>query len=229
MLTEERIEKLLRTVSKRQFDMTVVLENVFDPHNIGAVMRSCEAVGISEIYIIQTIPHETTDLSKEISVGKHASSGVKKWVAVHFYDNLDRCISDVKAKYKRMLTTAIHVDSVSLYDLDLVESFALVFGNEGDGISAEMRSKCDGNFVIPMFGLVESLNISVACSVSIFEAMRQRIVAGKYEDEFISENKEMTFLLDNYLSKTKPRVYEKNKDVLMSSVKSYLTKSKVEK
>lgn len=229
MLTEERIEKLLRTVSKRQFDMTVVLENVFDPHNIGAVMRSCEAVGISEIYIIQTIPHETTDLSKEISVGKHASSGVKKWVAVHFYDNLDKCIADVKAKYHRMLTTAIHVDSVSLYDLELVEPFALVFGNEADGISMEMRSKCDGNFVIPMYGLVESLNISVACSVSIFEAMRQRIVAGKYEEEFLSENKEMTFLLDNYLSKTKPRVYEKNKDVLMGSVKNYLIKSKMGK
>jgi tRNA (guanosine-2'-O-)-methyltransferase len=225
MLTEERIEKLLKTVGKRQFDMTVVLENVFDPHNIGAVMRSCEAVGISEIYVIQTMPHETTDLSKEISVGKHASSGVKKWVSVHFYDDADLCISVVKSKYKRMLTTAIHVDSVSLYDLNLAEPFALVFGNEADGISEEMRAKCDGNFVIPMYGLVESLNISVACSVSIFEAMRQRIEAGKYDVEYLAENKDMALLLDNYLSKTKPRIYEKDKEVLMGSVKSYLDKA----
>lgn len=226
MLTEDRIEKLLKTVSKRQFDMTVVLENVFDPHNIGAVMRSCEAVGISDIYVIQSMPHETTDLSKEISVGKHASSGVKKWVAVHFYDNVDSCISAVKSKYKRILTTAIHVDSVSLYDLDLVDSFALVFGNEADGISDEMRSKCDGNFVIPMYGLVESLNISVACSVSIFEAMRQRIAAGKYELEFNAENNNMTSMLDNYLSKTKPRIHERDNGVLMKSVTAYLNKSK---
>ena len=225
MISEERIEKLIKTVSQRQLDMTVVLENVFDPHNIGAVMRSCEAVGISEIFVIQTIPHETADLSKEIGVGKHASSGVRKWVSANFYDNLDNCINDVRAKYKRLFTTAIHVDSVSLYKLDLTEPFALVFGNEADGISAEMKSKCDGNFVIPMFGLVESLNISVACSVSIFEAMRQRIEKGKYQSEFSFENKEMTSLLDTYLSKTKPRVYEKDKEVLMEGVKNYLSKA----
>jgi tRNA (guanosine-2'-O-)-methyltransferase len=224
MLTEERIEKLLNCVGKRQYDMTIILENVFDPHNIGAVMRSCEAVGISEIYVIQTIQHETADLKNEISVGKHASSGVKKWVKTHFYNDRKHCIAHVRNKYKRILTTAIHENSVSLYELDLTSSFALVFGNEADGISQEMLALSDGNFIIPMYGLVESLNISVACSVSIFEAMRQRINNGMYESNYDENNPEMYQLLNEYLSKTKPRVFEKDKDVLMKEVRKYKSK-----
>lgn len=222
MLTEERIAKLLKCIEKRQFDMTVVLENVLDPHNIGAVMRSCEAVGIPEIYVIQDKIHETTDLRKEIPVGKHASSGVKKWVKANFYDNIHECIAEVKNKYGRILTTGIHGEAVSLYEIDLTQPFALVFGNEGDGISSEMMALSDGNFTIPMFGLVESLNISVACSVSIFEAMRQRIYSGQYQKSFDIHNSDMHSLLNQYLSKTKPRVYEKNQMALMKEVKEFL-------
>jgi tRNA (guanosine-2'-O-)-methyltransferase len=174
-MTNERRQKIEAVLSKRQNDLTVVLENVFDPHNISAVMRSCDAVGIQEIFVL------TTKVPRHEKWGTRSSSSAFKWLTVHQYDDTAACFEAIRNKYELVLTTYLASSSVSLYDTDLTKSVALVFGNEHAGISEEVRALGDGNFIIPQMGMIQSLNISVACAVSVYEAFRQKKVKGHYE------------------------------------------------
>ncbi len=184
ILTQNRQSKFKSTISNRQINLTVVLENVHDPHNIGAVMRSCDAVGINEIFVLNT-----TVLTKKqvLRFGKSAS-GAMRWVDLHYFDNVEECLSLVKEKYKRIYATHLGEESKDLYSLNLTDPIALMFGNEHDGITDESLEFCDGNFTIPQFGMVQSLNISVACAVTLFEALRQRRIAGLYDKAFDENN-----------------------------------------
>ncbi|MBC7883965.1 MAG: RNA methyltransferase, partial [Saprospiraceae bacterium] len=161
-ITDERAERFRQVIAKRQTDLTVVLENVNDPHNIGAVLRSCDAVGISEIYVIYS--EVNSDVFSHY-IGTNSASGSKKWVKAHFFRDLDECFSVIRSKYDKVYGTLLSDESISLYDLDLCGAVALVFGNEQKGISDRAKKHLDGNFIIPQHGMVQSLNISVACAV----------------------------------------------------------------
>lgn len=195
MITQEREEKFRRAIGRRQFDLTIILENVHDPHNIGAVLRTCDSVGIREIYVLLT----HTNISDDRYIGKTTSSGAKKWVKVHFYNDPQQCFSDVMKKYDKIYATHLDSEARSVYELDMTESVALLFGNEHVGISQESLNYVNGNFIIPQQGLVQSLNISVACAVTLYEAYRQREKKGKYLGEFDPNNKEHSQLFDEYL------------------------------
>lgn len=197
-MTDKRLAKFTRVTSNRQPDLTVVLENVHDPHNIGAVLRTCESVGIKEIYILFTEEHLG---DKNIKMGRQTSAGSRKWVDVHLYRDVDACFKAVKEKYRRVLSTHLAEDSVDLYELDLSESVALLFGNEHAGLSEEALKYSDGNFLIPQFGMVESLNISVACAVTLYEALRQRKEKGYYGNHPQWQEAEKKALLDDYLER----------------------------
>jgi tRNA (guanosine-2'-O-)-methyltransferase len=173
-MTPERREKLMAVLSKRQTDITVVLENVFDPHNISAVMRTCDAVGVQDIYILNT------KIPRHKKWGARSSSSAAKWLTVHQFEEAEECFKSLRQRYSTILTTHLSSDAVGLYDLDLTGSVALVFGNEHSGVSEEIRSLADGNFVIPQAGIIRSLNISVACAVTLYEAYRQKNNAGHY-------------------------------------------------
>ena len=174
-MTPERSEKLLKVLSKRQANLTVVLENVQDPHNASAVMRTCDAVGIQEVYIL------TTKIPRHKKWGYRSSSSALKWLTIHEFDNLEECVAALRKNFSKILTTHLSSDAVELYDIDFTESIALVFGNEHAGVTEEFRALADGNFIIPQMGIIQSLNISVACAVSIYEALRQKKVAGHYD------------------------------------------------
>jgi tRNA (guanosine-2'-O-)-methyltransferase len=178
-MTEQREQKVNHVLRYRQNDLTVVLENVFDPHNISAVMRSCDAVGIMEIFVVNTLfPHK--------KYGPRSSSSADKWMMVHQFTDIETCMKAVRAKYQKVYSTHLSTDSKSIYDLNLTESVALVFGNERKGLSQAMLDLCDGNFLIPQVGMITSLNISVACAVSIYEAFRQKQVAGHYQQKKVN-------------------------------------------
>ena len=180
-MTPERKNKLLTVLSKRQCNLTVVLENVFDPHNISAVMRTCDSVGIQDIYILNTRipPHKEW--------GFKSSSSARKWVTGHQFDNVEECFKVLRRNYSTILTTHLADNSIGLYDIDFTGSVALVFGNETYGVSEDIRALSDGNFVIPQVGIIRSLNISVACAVSIYEAYRQKKQAGHYDHMSLPE------------------------------------------
>jgi tRNA (guanosine-2'-O-)-methyltransferase len=180
-MTPERSEKLLKVLSRRQKDITVVMENVQDPHNISAVMRTCDAVGIQDIYILNT------KIPRHQKFGAKSSSSAAKWLSVHQFDNVAECFDALRKNYKTILTTHLSTDAVSLYEIDFTQSVALVFGNEHAGVSDEVRALADGNFIIPQMGIIQSLNISVACAVSIYEAYRQKNIAGHYNSIALPE------------------------------------------
>ena len=173
-MTPERTERLSAVLHKRQPDLTVILENVFDPHNISAVMRTCDAVGIQEIFILnhKIPPHRKW--------GAKSSSSAAKWLTIHQFTDAEACFAAVRKNYSKIYTTHLSTDAVGLYDLDLTQSVALVFGNEHSGVSEEIIAMADGNFIIPQVGIIKSLNISVACAVSLYEAFRQKNDAGHY-------------------------------------------------
>lgn len=180
-MTPERHNRLSTVLSKRQPDLTVVLENVFDPHNISAVMRTCDAVGIQELFVI------TTKMPRHKKWGTRSSSSAAKWLTIHQFDRVDDCVKEIRSRYTQIFTTHLAQNSVSLYELDLTQPTALVFGNEHGGLSEEILSVADGNFIIPQAGIIRSLNISVACAVSIYEAYRQKEKAGHYLEQRISQ------------------------------------------
>jgi tRNA (guanosine-2'-O-)-methyltransferase len=174
-MTPEREERLKNVLNKRQKDLTVVLENVFDPHNISAVMRTCDATGIQDIYILNT------KISKHKKWGARSSSSASKWLTIHQYTDASACFAELRKNYSLILTTHLSSSAVSLYDIDFTHPVALIFGNEHDGVSPEIREMADGNFVIPQVGMIRSLNISVACAVSLYEAFRQKDSVLHYE------------------------------------------------
>lgn len=174
-MTPERRARLLAVLNKRQSDLTVVLENVFDPHNISAVMRTCDAVGVQEVYVLNT------KIPRHKKFGPRSSSSAAKWLSVYQFTDAEACFNALRQKYDRILTTHLSSDAVNLYDIDFTSRIALVFGNEHSGVSEEIRAMADGNFIIPQVGIIKSLNISVACAVTLYEAQRQKKLAGHYD------------------------------------------------
>lgn len=174
-MTPQRHQRLTSVLQHRQPDLTVVLENVFDPHNISAVMRTCDAVGIQDVYVLNNRipPHRKW--------GNKSSSTASQWLTIHQFTDLEDCFKEIRKKYSKIYTSHLGEDSTNLYQMDLAESVALVFGNETFGVSDEIRKYADGDFIIPQVGIIKSLNISVACAVTLYEAFRQKNEKGHYD------------------------------------------------
>ena len=175
-MTSERTERLNNVLAKRQPGLTIVLENVSDPHNISAVMRTCDAVGVQDVYILNT----KIELH-EIWSAKSSSSAAK-WLTVHQFTNAAACFAELRKNFLKIYTTHLSTDAVDMYTLDFTDPIALVFGNEHSGVSEEIIAMADGNFIIPQVGIIKSLNISVACAVTLYEAFRQKKFAGHYDN-----------------------------------------------
>jgi len=196
MPTNKRIEKLTNVLRLRQPSLTVVMENIHDPHNVSACLRSCDAVGVHEVHLLY---HSGQIFPK---LGKKSSASAKKWLKYSKHKTTIECFNKLKDEGKKIYTTHLSVDSISLYDLDLTQPIALVFGNEHEGVSQEALELADGNFSIPQVGLIQSLNVSVACAVSLYEAYRQRNQKGMYNTLQFNEQ-EFLSLQDEWLSNKK--------------------------
>lgn len=190
-MTPERKDRLLSVLNKRQPDITVVLENVTDPHNISAVMRTCDAVGVQEIYVLNN------KIPRHRKWGAKSSSSASKWLTIHQFTDAEQCFAQLRKKYTTILTTHLSSDAVHLHQINFIPSIALVFGNEHAGVSDEIRVLADGNFIIPQVGMIQSLNISVACAVTLYEAFRQKSLAGHYDKRALPGN-QFSELLNNW-------------------------------
>ncbi|MEP7251009.1 MAG: RNA methyltransferase [Ginsengibacter sp.] len=173
-MTPERRNRLTKVLNHRQPDLTVILENVFDPHNVSAVIRTCDAVGIQEVYVLNTrIP----PMKKW---GYRSSSTASEWLTIQQFTEAESCFKIIRSKYQKIYATHLSEASKSIYDLDLTQSTALIFGNETFGVSDDIRKYADGTLIIPQVGIIKSLNISVACAVTLYEAFRQKTLKGHY-------------------------------------------------
>lgn len=192
--TEKRLNKIIKTVKCRQSTLHVVIENVHDLHNVSAIFRSCDAVGVPNVSLLYT----KEKFPKKIS--KWTSASAFKWVDKQKYDDVDSCYKELREQGFKIYASTLVNKSVSLYDLDFTEKVAVVFGNEHRGISKEVADSADKLFYIPMQGMVQSLNVSVAAAVTLYEAQRQRMIKGMYEKSESSQN-EIDSLVDKWCEK----------------------------
>jgi len=183
----ERTKRVEEVLQRKQPDLTVVMEDVDDPHNIMAILRTCDAVGVFEVHIVDSQKKKWDN-----RIGKNSSSGAKKWIVRHKYSTIDDCYKQLRKEGKTILTTHMAEDSKDLYELDFSGPIALVFGNEHDGITKEAVEKADGNFIIPQMGMIRSLNVSVACAVTLYEVYRQRALKGHYSSAKFSSDELMS-------------------------------------
>lgn len=174
-LSDDRSEKIYACVSRRQPSLSIVLENVHDPHNVSAVLRSCDAVGVMDVHLVYHSGQSFPEL------GEKSSASARKWVLTHKHSSIDECYDCLRKEGKKILTTGMSNEARSLYAIDFKEPIAIVFGNEHAGVSEEAILKADGNMLIPQVGMIQSLNISVACAVTLYEAFRQRSINGMYD------------------------------------------------
>ncbi len=193
MRSERRLARLESVIRRRQPDLTVVLENIHDPHNVSAILRSCDAAGVMEVQLVY-------DVENFPRLGKKSSASAKKWVEHRRFGGIEDCFSKLHKEGFTVLATHLGKRTIPLYDLDLTGKVALVFGNEHRGVSEDTARLADGNFMIPMFGMIQSLNVSVACAVTLYEAARQRMAAGCYASPAFSE-KEIKKLLKAWAMK----------------------------
>lgn len=179
-ITEQRLKRMRSVLRQRQPDLTVVIEDVHDPHNISAVLRSCDAVGVNRVHLVYK-------LEEEPQLSKGVSASALKWLELERHDTIQACYDRLRQDGFGILATALRDDCHDLHALDMTMPTALVFGNENRGCSDEAVDEADGAILIPMMGMVQSLNISVACAVTLYEALRQRRVSGDYDEPKLPE------------------------------------------
>jgi tRNA (guanosine-2'-O-)-methyltransferase len=174
--TTRRQERVRSVLERRQPDLTLILENVHDPHNVSAILRSCDAVGVLRVHAVYSIESPPPGM-----FARQTSASAAKWVDVVRHDAMPACVNELRAAGFQILATALGQDARPLHDWDLTRSVALIVGNEMRGVSDEALALADGFVEIPMAGMVQSLNVSVASAVCLYEAFRQRLVAGAYD------------------------------------------------
>lgn len=193
-LTPQREKKLKNTIRRKQPNLTLVFDNVTDPHNIYACLRTADSVGVMEVFII----HTGKVFEKKEKEGKRSASSAKKWMRINFFTDHETCFKAVKQRYDKIYGTYLGEAAVDLYEMDLTDSVALVFGNEQEGLSEEAKAFCDGQFLIPQVGMIESLNISVACAVTLYEAYRQRKLKGYYDDKPLMSEQDQSEMFERW-------------------------------
>jgi len=193
MRTNKRIEKIKTVLENRQPTLHLVMENIHDPHNVSAILRTCDAVGVDSVSLLYHI-------EKFPKIGKKSSASAGKWVKREKYTSVEVCFNSLKKANYKIYSSYIGKGTKNLFDLDLSEKVALVMGNEHRGISEEVIKNSDELFFIPMYGMVQSLNVSVATAISLYEAMRQRMRSGLYGKTSLTEE-EFNNRLEEWITK----------------------------
>jgi tRNA (guanosine-2'-O-)-methyltransferase len=167
-----RYEKLKQVLSRRQTDLTVIVEDVHKPHNLSAIIRTCDAVGVFEVHAVNS--------NSKMPTCSPVAKGSEKWVNLRIHHNLEKAIAELKQKNITIYAAHLSDKAVDYRSIDYTLPTAILMGSEKEGISSLATDLVDGHIIIPMLGMVESLNVSVAAAVILFEAQRQRLAAGMY-------------------------------------------------
>ena len=170
----ERYHRIQQVLKARQADLTLCLEEVHKPNNVSAVIRTADATGLHKIHAVW--PNEMRTLS-------HTSAGARNWVDVETHDSIDEAISQLKAQDMQVLVTNLSPTAVDFRDIDYTKPTAIILGSEKTGASKRAKQLADQDIIVPMVGMVQSLNVSVASAVVLYEAQRQRQNAGMYDNE----------------------------------------------
>lgn len=201
MITEERWNKFYDVLSNRTQFLTVVLEDIYQPHNASAVIRTCELTGIQNLHIIEN--QNLYEINPDIVVGSD------KWIEIQKYNteshNTLNCFAQLRNKGYRIVATSPHKNDCYLGDLPLDQKTALVFGNEGFGLSQTALDNADAFVRIPSVGFTESYNISVSVALCLYQ-LNSRLRESTQNWQLTDDEKEI--LLLDYALKTvrNPRI-----------------------
>lgn len=187
MVLERRLAKITRVVSQRQSGLVVVIEDVHDPHNAEAIFRTCDAFGVQEVYLV----FDKTKPWNPAKIGKQSSSSAHKWLTFHTYRSMSECINELKKKDYFIVASCLDSQADSLLNTALPSRVALLIGNEHRGLSSEALDLADVKLTIPMRGMVESFNVSVASALFLFEITRQRLAGKRLPPLPVSEQEEL--------------------------------------
>lgn len=191
--TEKRIAKITKAAKARQKSLFVVLENIHDPHNVSAIYRSCDAVGILKIGLVYTI-------EKFPKISRVTSSSANKWIETIKFNSIEECVNYLKENGYKIYVSILDESAKSIYDIDFTIPSAIVMGNEHRGVSKEFINYADEKIYIPMRGMIQSLNVSVATAVTLYEALRQRTIKGLYDKPDLN-NEELENLINHWCEK----------------------------
>ena len=177
-MSPERYQRIRSVLDKRQTDLTVCLENVHKPHNVSAVVRTCDAVGIHRVHTVW---------EKKYQFRGGTAMGSQDWVRQTNHDNIGSAMDTLKAQNMQVLVTHLSDSAIDFRDVDYTKPTAILFGQEKYGATDEAIGLADQDIVIPMMGMVQSLNVSVAAALVLYEAQRQRTIAGMYNTQQLPE------------------------------------------
>lgn len=174
LLLSERTARVRRVVARRTRSLVVVLEDLEDPHNVAAVLRTCESFGIQEVHAIAR--------GYSFHPNSKISQGAEKWLDLHLYREPERCLSLLRRRGYLLCATHLGEQTVSLLELPADRPLALVFGTEKVGVTDSVLRACDVRFKIPMLGFSQSFNISVAAAICLSHLVFRRLGARGCED-----------------------------------------------
>lgn len=177
-MTPARYARIRQMLAARQTDLTVCLDSVHKPHNLAAILRTCDAVGIHQL-------HRVWDLPERIRKG--TSVGSELWVQQCHHPSTEAALDTLQARGLQIVVTHLSPTAQDFRSLDYTRPTAVMFGQEKYGVSEAVVARADAHISIPMLGMVQSLNVSVAAALVLYEAQRQRQLAGLYDTPSLSE------------------------------------------
>ncbi len=187
-MTPERLQRMTTMLDQRQPDLTVCMEGVHKTHNLAAVVRTCDAIGVSDVHAVWK--------NEQMRLSGGSAAGSQNWIDVHNYSQTEDAIAELKKQGMQVLVTNLSDSAVDFREIDYTKPTAIILGQEKFGASEKALEMADQDIVIPMVGMVQSLNVSVACSVVLYEAQRQRQAAGMYDKPTISEERRQRTLFE---------------------------------
>ena len=171
-MIENRNERVVHTLNRRQPDLTVIMENVHKPHNLSAIARTCDGIGVGHIHAV--VPEGS------LRLGGKAASGTQKWVKASYSRDTETTVRSLQHDGFTVYAADISDKAIDYREIDYTKPSAILVGSELVGVSAEAANLADHVMTVPLYGMVESLNVSVATAIVLYEAARQREAVGMY-------------------------------------------------
>ena len=172
LVTPKRLEKMKKILNTRQNTLRVFMDYVYSTHNLSAIVRTCDAVNVGKLYYRH---QKKVRLNNEITMGAH------NWIFHEYVEDIEKFYQDIKKEGYQVVVTLLDEDTIDFREVDYTKPTLIVLGNEVDGASEVSIKYADKKVIIPMYGMSQSLNVSVANAVILYEAQRQRSLKGMYD------------------------------------------------
>lgn len=187
-MTPERFERINQTLKRRQPDLTVITDEIYKTHNLAAIARTCDAFAIQDVHTVWP--------RSEYRLKTATAAGSDSWISVTTHPSVTDAIGAMKAQGMKVCAAHLTDRAIDFRDYDFTQPTALLMGAEKEGVSDEAADLADEHLIIPMLGMVQSFNVSVAAAIILCEAARQRELAGLFNEQRLENDRYQTLLFE---------------------------------